>query len=107
MDLTTLSSVLLPALGALGLIGTYLSRQSRRDRSRLRAAERWMQEADLHMYFLERDGYTQRGRRPPPRPKILEIRHDATDDIDAAGPADEEAGGGGARGGARHALREG
>jgi hypothetical protein len=97
VDFTLIGSVLGALLLAIPAIGAYFQRQSRVQRRENRRLRALVQEYDVHLYTLERKGWTSRGVRPPPRPELLRTLTADEDTYDdepgtlAAGP-DGEAG---------------
>lgn len=119
MDFTIVGSLVGGLLIAIPAIAAYFRRSTRATRRENRRLRALVQEQDLHMYRLERLGWTRHGRRPPARPALLQALHadDEADELDEATPAAGPAGGAepdpggaddeGAGGGTRHRTAEG
>lgn len=98
MDFTIVGGLLTVLLTAIPAAGAYFQRQTRRIRRENRLLRNVAQEADLHIFALERL-LSSRGIRPPARPELLRaVAGDDTDDTPAARPPaaapDSEAGSG-------------
>lgn len=81
MDFTILGGVVGALLLAIPAIGAYFQASTRRTRRENRKLRALVQEGDVHMFLLEREGWTRHGERPPPRPKVLQ-GVSADDDVD-------------------------
>ena len=71
MDFTVAGNVLAALLLVIPAITAYFRRQSRAQRRENRRLRALVQEYDVHLYTLERKGWTSRGVRPPTRPELL------------------------------------
>lgn len=84
MDFSVVGGALVALVAAVPALTAYYQRQTRRQRRENRRLRAIVQEADVHMFTLERLGWTSRGQHPPPRPELLRVVSD--DEDDAATP---------------------
>lgn len=106
MDFTILGGVVGALLLAIPAVTAYYSREARKQRREIRKLRALVQEFDVHVFALERKGWTSKGEPAPPRPRALRAVHDDDADEDRPGPSSgsEAEGGPDALGGPRHAA---
>jgi hypothetical protein len=103
VDFTVAGGVLGALLLAIPAIGAFFERRSRAQRRENRKLRALVQEYDVHLYTLERKGWTSRGVRPPPRPELLRALS-ADEDTDTVASPRPPGPDGETAGGARHAA---
>ncbi len=104
LDLGTIGTTISGALLALGVISTFLSRESRRQRAQNRRLRNLVLDYDGYCYDIERAARA-RGVRLPPKPRSLQEAHDDQPDDDPADPSLDGPDPSTAVG-SRHALRD-
>jgi len=106
VDFTILGGVVGALLLAIPAVTAYYSRESRKQRAEIRKLRALVQEFDVHVFALERRGWTSRGEPAPRRPRALRAVHDdEPDEVEpGAPPGPGTEGGPDAVGGARHAA---
>lgn len=111
MDFTILGGVVGALLIAIPAVTAFFQRSTRSTRRENRKLRALVQEFDVHLFTLERAGWTSQGLPAPSRPPTLRAVNADDDDTDTPGPGASAgpgaAGGRDALGGPRHASGEG